>query len=168
MVVWERGVLTPQGSSRVLEGQWSWALPPTQIPCILPGLQAAVGAPSRRRLLDRLVRATAAMTSSSRDFPGGALGGRGQEQVGLASTAGPALSLAHIRRGHLCVHQLPPSPQALGLRPSYTPSSGYRPPNLQEPPGTGPGAGVSRKPEFSAIWVLSHGGSFRPWSWIGF
>lgn len=168
MVVWERGVLTPQGSSRVLEGQWSWALPPTQIPCILPGLQAAVGAPSRRRLLDRLVRATAAMTSSSRDFPGGALGGRGQEQVGLASTAGPALSLAHIRRGHLCVHQLPPSPQALGLRPSYTPSSGYRPPNLQETPGTGPGAGVSRKPEFSAIWVLSHGGSFRPWSWIGF
>lgn len=48
---------------------------------VSPGLQAAAGAPSRRGLVDRLVRAAAAMTSSSRDFSGGAL-----EEMWVASS----------------------------------------------------------------------------------
>lgn len=110
-------------------------------------LKAAAGAPSRRGLVDRLVRAAAAMTSSSLAFPGGVLEEMGAGHGwGPASTPGPSPDPAYThtcRPGHVCVYQAP-SLQELGGRPSSTPSSDCRAPNLQEPPGTGPGLGPTR------------------------
>ena len=96
--------------------------------------------------MDRLVRAAAAMTSSSRAFPGGALEemGMGGGGVGRAQEVLQARPRPGTRAGlGTCVHPAP-SLQEPGRRPSSTSSSGCRAPNPQEPPGTGLGWGLSK------------------------
>lgn len=72
-------------------------------------------------------------------------GGSGRDVGGIQQVLpAPPLAQHTCRPGHLCVGGVPaPSLQALGWRPVSTPSSGYRAPNLQEPPETGPGLGSS-------------------------
>lgn len=88
--------------------------------------------------MDRLVRAAAAMTSSSRDCLEGALE---EVRVVSGSSPGPVHVQAWALVWGVCVCAPAPSLQALGWRPVSTPSSGYRAPNLQQPAETAPGLG---------------------------
>lgn len=74
--------------------------------------------------MDRLVRAVAAMTSSSRAFPGGVLEEMGVGgEWGPRSTPGLPPGPTHVQAWARVCTRLPHSRSRLGKMPSPTPSS---------------------------------------------
>lgn len=118
--------------------------------------------------MDRLVRAVAAMTSSSRAFPGGLL-----EEMGVGAGGAQEVLQARPLARHTC------RPGHVCAPGSLTPGAGWArcpaPPPAQVAKSQIPRnhqeqarAGVFLpKPDFSAAWPLFHRAFFRPWCWAG-
>ena len=171
MVLQAKGNCLPQGEATTVSwkdsGPASLPRPGVQVS---PGLQAAAGAPRRRVLVDRLVRAAAAMTSCSRDFPGGSL-----EETRVASSkyfrhlSWPCARVRARTRVRAQARDQAPAPslQALGRRPISTPQLRLQSPRSPGTSGNMAWAGVSPKSELSATWALFHSDFFRAWSWTG-